>query len=74
MRKVTPDDFKGIGSYVKALYLGKSKFLRYGEWYNIMYMKKRNKVSVPWNLNQKTLERSNQGIEFSINTFYVKEE
>lgn len=69
MRKVSLEDFKNTRT-IKAKYLGKSKFLICGQYYNIRFMEQRKKVSVPL-CDNPHIKKSNQGIEFPLGSFYV---
>ena len=70
MRKVIIDDFKDSRT-IHACYMGYSKELVYGQWYNIRFMEKRKRVSIPL-CDNPDLGKSNSGMEFSMGKFYIK--
>ena len=71
MRQVTINDFITTRT-IRAQYNGNSPYLVKGHWYNIRFMEKRNKVSVPFCDNPQ-LGKTNGGMEFGLRQFLVEE-
>ncbi len=71
LRKLRISDFENHCDIIPAIYNGKSKFLIYGEKYNVT-LATNGKVTVQKKYNQK-LRYSNGGAQFDIEAFLIEE-
>lgn len=73
LRPITKEDYAS-GKPVYAVYMGYSKYLEHGIFYNTEYVAARNKIKVRFTINRDILKRQNWGCEFSPNKFFVEKE
>lgn len=73
LRPITKEDYAS-GKPVYAVYMGYSKYLEHGIFYNTEYVAARDKIKVRFTINHDILKRQNWGCEFSPNKFFVEEE
>lgn len=71
LRPITKEDYAS-GKPVYAVYMGYSKYLEHGIFYNTEYVAARDKIKVRFTINRDILKRQNWGCEFSPNNFFCR--